>query len=518
MTWNTPRSTITSTRPVASLDLRTLSTRNVIESPASFATAFAFLIALPEMSVATTSKPRFARFIACVAGPVPKSRRLPALRRCAFKARSMSTSRSGLYQGRVATSEVAYSSSQSPVGPVAPGGSTMLRPPRGWAKALCLPPAAGGCAILRAHEILWRIRFGSHRPVQGLEKAPNASVVIDVHGERGGLCYKARHPHDVSREHDEEARAGGWPDPANLQRPARRRAEHALVVAQAELRLCDADWQAVQPGVPETREVLQGRGIVLHVGCAIDRRGDLRDLFLEKILVLVDEPHRLCRTGRRIEDEPCERLPARSPVLMRGVRGRPHAEVLAMVHDGIDLAVRVGDESVHPDHWREAERPQDSHVRIEVHHARREGLRILEAQLLPFGAAMVLQRADADDKDRGVGSESALAAYQIHELLRAEVRSEAGFRDDDVSEAQAEAVRKDRVVPVRDVRERPAMDEGGRPFERLDQVRHERVLQQDCRGAVHVKVSDLHGTLLAVERDDDPLEACLQVRDPFREA
>src|SRR2546427_784610 len=426
MTWNTPRSTITSTRFGASLDLRTLSTWNVIESPASFAAAFAFLIALPEISVATTSKPRFARLIACVAGPVPRSRRCPPRRRCAFRARSMSGSRSGLYHGRVATSEVAYSFSQSPVGPVAPGGST-------------------------------------------------------------------------------------------LPRPARRRAEHALVVAQAELRLCDADGQAVQPGVPETSEVLQGRGIVLHVGRAVDRRRDLRDLLLEKILVLVDEPHRLRSTGRRIEDEPRQPLPACSALLMAGVRGRPHAEVLAMVHDGIDLAVRVGDEPIHPDHGREAERLQDSYVRIEVHHAVREGLRILHAQLLPLRAAVVLQRADADDEDRSVGSEPALAAHQIHELLRAEVRSEADLCDDDIPDADPEAVREDRVVTVRDVRERPTVPERRSSLERLHQVRHERVLQQDRRGTVHVEVSDLHRTLLAVERDDDSFEARLEVRDPFRQ-
>src|SRR2546427_12666122 len=139
MTWNTPRSTITSTRFGASLDLRTLSTRNVIERPAAFADAFAFLIALAEMSVATTSKPRFARFIACVAGPVPRSRIRTPRRRCAFTARSMSASRAGLYQGSVATSEVAYTFSQSPVGPVAPGGSTMPRAVGGWLRRFACP-------------------------------------------------------------------------------------------------------------------------------------------------------------------------------------------------------------------------------------------------------------------------------------------------------------------------------------------------------------------------------------------
>src|SRR5205807_226249 len=245
---------------------------------------------------------------------------------------------------------------------------------------------------------------------------------------------------------------------------------------------------------------------------------DLRDLLFERILFLVNKPHHLCRTRRRIEDEAREGLPARSAVLMARVGGRPHTEVLAMVHDGIDLAVHVRSEAVHRDDRRESERLQDPYVRIEVHHAGCEGFRILGGQLLPLRAAMVLQRPDADDEHRGIGSESALAAHQVHELLGTEVRPEADLRDDDIPEAEPEAVREDGVVAVRDVRERPAVDEGRRTFERLHEVRHECVLQEDRRGAVNVQVSDLHRPLLAIERDDDALEALLEVRDPFREA
>src|SRR2546427_3764973 len=253
MTWNTPRSTIPSTRFGASLDLRTLSTWNVIESPASFAAAFAFLIALPEISVATTSKPRFARLIACVAGPVPRSRRCPPRRRCAFRARSMSGSRSGLYHGRVATSEVAYSFSQSPVGPVAPGGSTMPRPAQGLAKALCLGRAAASwLRDPRAREIAAANPLKFPRLMRGLEKALDASFVIDVHAKGRRFLAESGHAHDVPREDDEESRAGGRPDSADLQRPTGRCAEGMLVVAQAELRLRDANGKAVQASLAES--------------------------------------------------------------------------------------------------------------------------------------------------------------------------------------------------------------------------------------------------------------------------
>src|SRR5205823_2587639 len=115
-TWNTPRSTIRSTRFAPNFDFKMSSTRNSMERPAAFADALAFLIALGEMSVPTTSKPRFARFLAWVAGPVPRSRILLPLRAWSFRDRSRSASRFGVYQGRVETSEVAYSPSHHVVG------------------------------------------------------------------------------------------------------------------------------------------------------------------------------------------------------------------------------------------------------------------------------------------------------------------------------------------------------------------------------------------------------------------
>src|SRR5205809_7657702 len=114
---------------------------------------------------------------------------------------------------------------------------------------------------------------------------------------------------------------------------------------------------------------------------------------------------------------------------------RPRTERLAMVHHGIDLAVHVRSAAVRREDRRESERLLDPYVRIEVHHAGCEGFRILGGQLLPLRAAMVLQRPDAADEHRGIGSESALAAHQGHELLGPYVRSETYLRDDNSPDA-----------------------------------------------------------------------------------
>src|SRR2546425_6643537 len=422
MTWNTPRSTITSTRFGASLDLRTLSTRNVIERPAAFADAFAFLIALAEMSVATTSKPRFARFIACVAGPVPRSRIRTPRRRCAFRARSMSASRAGLYQGSVATSEVAYTFSQSPVGPVAPGGSTMTRAARGLSKALCLhlrsgrwlPDSRGVRSCGGAYPIRRLVRGRLERPL-------DPPRVVDVHRQGGGLLSEAGHPHDVPREDHEESSSRGRSDPADLEGPAGRRAESALVIAQAELGLRNANRQTVQARIFEPFEIVQGCGVVLHIGRTIDGRGDFRDLLLEGIVVLVDEPNPMRRGVGRFEHKPREGFSARAAVPMAGVRRGADSDVLAVIDDGVDLPIRVRREPIHPDDRRHAERLQDLQVGVEVREAGSQGLEVLEGEVLFLHAAVVFERAHAHHEDRGVRSQSALAAHEVHELLASEV-------------------------------------------------------------------------------------------------
>src|SRR5256886_16163769 len=108
-----------------------------------------------------------------------------------------------------------------------------------------------GCATFGFREVSAIDFLDSHRSVWGLEKPLDAPVVIDVHAKCSGLFSETGHPHDVSREHDEEARTRRGPDPPDLEGPSRRRAERPLVVAQAELGLRDADREAVQARSPE---------------------------------------------------------------------------------------------------------------------------------------------------------------------------------------------------------------------------------------------------------------------------
>src|SRR2546430_16660786 len=112
-----------------------------------------------------------------------------------------------------------------------------------------------GCATFGVREVPAIDSLDSHRLFWGLEKPLDAPVVIDVHAKCSGLFSETGHPNDVSREHDEEARTRGGPDPPDLERPSGRRAEHAFVVAQTELGLRDADREAIPASSPEAGQV-----------------------------------------------------------------------------------------------------------------------------------------------------------------------------------------------------------------------------------------------------------------------
>ena len=82
---------------------------------------------------------------------------------------------------------------------------------------------------------------------------------------------------------------------------------------------------------------------------------------------------------------------------------------------------------------------------------------------------------------------------------------------DDVVGHQGKPVGDDRVVAVGDVGERPGMDEGRPALERLEQVRLDRVAQQDRHRAGDAEI--LRGDRLPVRgrRQDDPAEPRAQV-------
>jgi hypothetical protein len=132
--------------------------------------------------------------------------------------------------------------------------------------------------------------------------------------------------------------------------------------------------------------------------------------------------------------------------------------------------------------------------------------------------AVVLDRAHRGDEHDGARRQFAEAADDVEELLHPHVGAEARLGDHVVAELHADLVGHERVVAVRDVRERAAVHQAGLALERLDQVRLDRVLEQHRHRARRAEVLGRH-RLAAVERvrDRDAPEPLAQVPQILRD-
>ena len=153
--------------------------------------------------------------------------------------------------------------------------------------------------------------------------------------------------------------------------------------------------------------------------------------------------------------------------------GRMRAVLEREPADEVDLLVRVAREPVDGDDGAQPEPGHDLEVAPQV-----LGAELDRVQPAVGIAAVMLERLGGRDEHDGARAEPARAADDVQELLHAHVRAEARLRDDVVAELQRDEVGDERVVAVRDVRERAAVDERRLTLERLDEVRLERVLEE----------------------------------------
>ena len=116
------------------------------------------------------------------------------------------------------------------------------------------------------------------------------------------------------------------------------------------------------------------------------------------------------------------------------------------------------------------------------------------------------------------GCRPVLRHLDVEELLAAEIGAEAGFGHHVVGELERGRGREHRVAAMRDVGERTAVDEGRRAFQRLHQVRRQRLLEQHGHRAVRLDVARAHRLAVAGIGDDDVAEPLLQVVEVAGEA
>ena len=108
-------------------------------------------------------------------------------------------------------------------------------------------------------------------------------------------------------------------------------------------------------------------------------------------------------------------------------------------------------------------------------------------------------------------SQARQAAFDVDELLEAHVRAEAGLGDDRVDELEGDAIGHDGRVAVGNVGERAGVDEGRAAFERLHQVRLDRLAHQHGHRAGDLELLERHRLARVVLGDDHASESLAQI-------
>jgi hypothetical protein len=157
-------------------------------------------------------------------------------------------------------------------------------------------------------------------------------------------------------------------------------------------------------------------------------------------------------------------------------------------------------------------------VALEVDQALVQRREVLLVDFLHVHAAVVLHGAHRGDDHRGARAQAGLAALDVEELLGAEVRAETGLGHHVVDQLERRLRRDHRVAAMRDVGERPAVDEGRVVLQRLHQVGRQGVLEEHRHGAVRLQVARVHRLALARVADHDVAQALLQVVERGGEA
>ena len=246
--------------------------------------------------------------------------------------------------------------------------------------------------------------------------------------------------------------------------------------------------------------------------------GDPLDLLLDRPIERIEGFERSRRAGRRLDDL-LGQLDRAVAAETEDVRGRArHAPSLAEVVDDLAFFGRVGPELVDGDQSRFVEVLRGVEVRPQVREPAFDRRRVGVREGVERRPAVHFQGSDRGDDHDGRGVQVGGPALDVEELLGAEVESEPGFGDGILAERHRHPGRQDRVAAVGDVCERPAVDEGGRPFLRLDEVRQQGVFQDRGERPRHAHLARQDGLTVGRVADEDPVEACPEVARGVGEA
>ena len=146
------------------------------------------------------------------------------------------------------------------------------------------------------------------------------------------------------------------------------------------------------------------------------------------------------------------------------------------------------------------------------------GVDVFSAQIGLGHAAVHLHRAHGGHNHDAGRCQPRLAAFDVQELLCPQIGTKARFGHHIIRQLQRGGGRDDRVAAMRDIGERPAVDESGVVFQRLHKVRLHRVLQQHGHRTIRFDIARIDRFTLAGIGDDHVAKALLQVVQVFGQA
>ena len=187
---------------------------------------------------------------------------------------------------------------------------------------------------------------------------------------------------------------------------------------------------------------------------------------------------------------------------MLGLRHR-HSDLPTGLADNLHFLRGVSGENVDRDDHRQTEFLQVLDMFHQVAQPRSERRHVRLCQFGGFDATVKFQGFDRGNQDRSVGSQAGLAALDIDELLRSEVRAKTGLRHGVLRETQPQFGGRYRVAAMGDISKWPTVDHGRVAFEGLHQVRLHAVAQQHRHRSIGFQVAGRYQpAILRVSHDD----------------
>ena len=178
-------------------------------------------------------------------------------------------------------------------------------------------------------------------------------------------------------------------------------------------------------------------GGIAYAARAVDLRGDGLNLIRQRRVQLVGVLH----LGAVVQDGQHglgQRLAALAALGKDLAQGAGHTGLAADVINNIHLLRSVGGEGIDGNADRQTKALQVLNVAGQVYAARAHGLGVGLAQIGLGHAAVGLERAHRGHQHNGGGVQPGIAALDVKELLRAQIRAEAGLGHNVVGQLEAQ--------------------------------------------------------------------------------